>query len=139
SEKRHFEGRKRRCKMTAISHISDLIGRIAGDVRKENATGAAAIALSATAAEQARLVGLTLHLDAAPTTSESLTITLDANAGAAYDTLLYSLDLSTGSTTDLLWLPDNDIFLETGDIIKVAYANTDTATYGAQLTLLEMS
>ena len=105
-------------------------------VFKVNATGAVAIAASMTvpAGGTYRLVSVTLALDAAPTTSEDFTITLDANAGAAYDVLLYSLDLSLGSTVDLVWFPGEPLLLEGGDAIDVAYTNTDTGTYGVQIT-----
>lgn len=107
-------------------------------VFKVNATGSAAIATSLTVPASAtyRLVSVTLAADAAPTTSENFTITLDANAGAAYDVLLYSLDLSAGSTTDLVWFPDELLLLEGGDAIDVAYTNTDTVTYGLQITAM---
>jgi len=77
-------------------------------------------------------------MSAAPTTSENFTITLDANAGAVYDTLLYTLDLSASSTTDLAWFPDEPLLLEGGDAIDVAYANTDVGTYGVQITVLKV-
>ena len=72
---------------------------------------------------------------AAPTTSENFTITLDANAGPNYDVLLYSLDPSAASTTDIFWQPDQPIVLEGGDAIDVVYANTDTRTWGVQVTV----
>ena len=81
-----------------------------------------------------RLVSVTLNLNTAPTTSENYTITLDANAGAVYDTLLYTLDLSAAAVTDLVWQPDEEIILEGGDQIEVRYDNTDTRTFGAQIT-----
>ena len=72
---------------------------------KINGTGTAALALNGTVpvGQTYRLISFTLNLSAAPTTSENLTVTLDAEAGAIYDTLLYSLDLSAGATADLLW------------------------------------
>ena len=105
---------------------------------KVNATGAAAIAGSITVPASAtyQLISVTMHADAAATTSENFTITLDANAGAAYDTLLYALDLSAASTVDLLWQPDAPLLLEGGDAVDVAFANTDTDTYGVQITVL---
>ena len=105
-------------------------------VLKINATGGAAIATSHTvpASGTHKLISISLALNAAPTTSENFTVTLDANAGAAYDVLLYSLDLSAGSTTDLVWFPDEPLLLEGGDAIDVAYTNTDTVTYGLQIT-----
>ena len=107
-------------------------------VYKVNVTGAAAIAASVTVPASAtyRLVSVTMHADAAATTSENFTITLNANAGAAYDTLLYTLDLSAASTVNLVWYPDEMLLLEGGDAVDVAFANTDTDTYGVQITVL---
>ena len=108
-------------------------------LRKDVATAATgAIALSATAVKATELKSVSLNLNTAPTTSENFTITLNANAGAAYDILLYSVDLSSGSTTTMVWYPDEPLFLETGDSIDVAYTNTDTRTYGVQITMLEL-
>jgi len=108
-------------------------------LRKDVATATTgAIALSATAIKATEFKHVSLKLSAAPTTSENLTITINANAGAAYDILLYSVDLSSGSTTTMVWYPDEPLFLETGDSIDVAYTNTDTRTYGVQITMLEL-
>ena len=106
-------------------------------VFKVNVTSAVAIAASVTvpAGDTYQLVSVTMHADAAASTSEDFTITLDAHAGAAYDTLLYSLDLSAASTVDLLWQPDEPLLLEGGDAIDVAFTNTDTDTYGVQITV----
>jgi len=105
-------------------------------VFKVNATGWTPLAdsLVVPTGQTYRLISVTLHMSAAPTTSENFTVTLDANAGAAYDTLLYSLDLSVSSVTNLLWQPDEPLLLEGGDAIDVAYANTDGRTYGVQIT-----
>ena len=99
-----------------------------------NATGAAAIATSYAPAAAFWLESVTLNLNTAPTTSESFTITLNANDGAAYDTLLQSVDLSAAATTDLVYKPDGGPLLcESGDAIDVAWANTDTKTYGLRI------
>ena len=82
-----------------------------------------------------RLMSVSCAFNAAPTTSENFTITLDANAGANYDVLLYSLDPSAASTTDIFWQPDAPILLEGGDAVDVVFANTDTRTYGVQVTV----
>ena len=105
---------------------------------KYNATGSAAISKSVAVTNLTRVASVTLHLSAAPTTSEDFEITLNANAGAVYDTLLYSLDLSSGSTADLVWYPDEDFLLETGDAIDITFANSDTRTYGLQVTTEEL-
>ena len=104
---------------------------------KFNGTGTAALALAGPVptGQTYRLISLTLNLSAAPTTSENLTVTLDANAGAIYDTLLYSLDLSAGATADLVWQPDPELLLEGNDVVRVAWTNTDVRNWGAQITM----
>lgn len=106
------------------------------NVFKFNHTGTALVAFSGTvpAGQHYRLVSVSCNFNAAPATSEDFTITLDANAGAIYDLLLYTLDPSAGSTTDILWQPDEEIILEGGDQIDIAFANTDARNYGAQIT-----
>ena len=109
---------------------------MSANVFKINSTGAAAIAATGTVpvGYSYRLVSVSCNLSAAPTTSENYTITLNALAGAAYDTLLYSVDPSVGSTSDIVWKPDEELILEGGDAINVVYTNTDTRTYGVQIT-----
>ena len=106
-------------------------------ILKFNGTGTAALNLTGPVppGQHYRLVSVSLGLSAAPTTSESLTVTLDSHAGAAYDTLLYTIDLSAAAVTDLVWMPYEEMFLEGGDAIDIAYANTDTRNYGVQLTM----
>ena len=79
-----------------------------------------------------RLVGMTVHVDAAPTTSEDFTVTLNSSLGAQYDTILYSLDLSTGSTTDVLYTEFN-LPLFPGDAVTTTYTNTDANTVAVVL------
>ncbi len=110
-----------------------------GHLKVENETAASgAIVVSLVVARVARVVDVTLNLDAAPTTSESFTITLNALVGSEYDTLLYTLNLSTDSTTDIVWMPDQPLWLQPGDAIDVAFANTDGNTYGVLITALEV-
>jgi len=105
-------------------------------VYKVNYTGTALMAFSGTvpAGQHYRLVSVSCNFAAAPTTSENFTITFDANAGAIYDLLLYTLDPSVAATTDILWQPDEEIILEGDDQIDVAFTNTDAINYGAQIT-----
>ena len=85
-----------------------------------------------------RLLWVSLEsVHAAPTTSENFTITLNHATAAAYDTLLYSLDLSTGSTVDLAWFLDEPLYLLPDDSLDIAYTNTDTGTYGLSVVLKE--
>lgn len=101
------------------------------EIYKGVVTGAAALAGILTPGRPFKLLAARLHLSAAPTTSENLTFTLDSGIAAAYDTVLYSRDMSVGSLTDLLiaFGGDEHIF-ESDDHIDIAWTNTNTKTYG---------
>jgi len=105
-------------------------------VYKINHTGTALLAFTGVvpAGQHYRLISVSCNFSAAPTTSENFTVELDANAGAIYNLLLYSLDPSAAATSDILWQPDEEIILEGGDAIDVTFANTDARNYGAQIT-----
>jgi hypothetical protein len=109
---------------------------MSASVFKVDATGALAIAATMTvpAGRAYQLISVSVKFSAAPVANESLTITLDANAGAAYDVLLYTINPSLLATTNLIWSPSQPLYLEGGDAIDVAFANTDTRTYGVQIT-----
>jgi hypothetical protein len=73
---------------------------------------------------------LKIHLSAAGGAG-NLTVTLDANAGAEYDTVLLTQDMT--SVTDLLWQPDQPVYFDKGDKIVVAWANANSRTYGLEV------
>lgn len=103
---------------------------------KFRGTGATAIAVSTDALPLPyRLLTVTCKFNAAPTTSENFTATLNAVGGAAYDTVLLSTDPSVTSATSIVYSPDEPILLMKGDQIDVAYTNTDTKTYGVEITM----
>jgi hypothetical protein len=103
----------------------------AGHYRVYTSTGAIAIAATLTAYDSVNVKQIVIHFSLAPTTSENLLIKLDSNAGAAYDTMLYTVDPSDSSITDLVWIPDDGAFaMVYGDEIDITYANTDTRTIG---------
>ena len=104
-------------------------------ILRTQADGGGAINFTRTAESFEEVVSVELHLSAAPTTSENLTITRDNSQGPEYDTRLYTLDMSSASTTDLLWTPDQPMYLWPGDAVDVAYANTDGRTYGLTVTV----
>ena len=110
---------------------------MSASVYKVNGTGAVAIATTMTvpAGMTYQVISVSCKFSTAPTTSEAFTITLDANAGAAYDTVLYTVDPSTTAVTSLVWQPEGPLYLEGGDAVDVAYTNTDTRTYGVQITV----
>ena len=82
-----------------------------------------------------RLISVSCNFNLAPTTSENFTITLDDAYGNDYDLLLYTLDVSAGATTDILWQPDEELMLVGEDAIDVAYVGTDARTYGLVFTV----
>ena len=82
-----------------------------------------------------RLISVSCNFNLAPTTSENLTITLDDANGNDFDLLLYTLDVSAGATTDILWQPDEELMLVPGDAIDVAYTGTDGRNYGLVYTV----
>lgn len=103
-----------------------------------SATGAGALALSTTEAMRFRLVMVTLQLSALPTTSELLSITLNKIAGAAYDTVLDTIDPSVGpgpGLNNISFFPSGEVICLANDQIDVAYTNTDGATFGAQIII----
>lgn len=76
-----------------------------------------------------QLVSFELHLNTASATSENFTVTLDANKGSAYDVLLFSQDMNT--ETDVFQSYSSDeMYLEAGDVIRFAWANTNGCTWG---------
>lgn len=103
-------------------------------VEVTNATGSGAIATTTALNKKFRLSNVTVHLSAvAATPGESLVISVDANDGAEYDTILYSMDMEGNSVQDLVYTPTNDLIFEQGDEVKVAYTNTDGNTYGLRI------
>ena len=99
-------------------------------IRFARSTGAAAIAEAVSPGVPFRLLRVSLHLSAAPTTSENFTVTNDAGDGAVYDTVEYKRDLSVGSLTDLSVIFGEGYEYKSNDEIDITYTNTDTRTYG---------
>lgn len=91
-------------------------------------TGAAALSEAITPGEGFRVIAVMLHLSAAPTTAENLTITFTANQGSAYAVVLDSQAMA--GITDYAWFPPADLYLVIGDTITVTWTNTDTKTWG---------
>jgi len=95
--------------------------------------GAANIAVTASPQAIYRLVRMEVHLSAAPTTSENLTLTLNYKGTTAYNVVIYKRDLSVGSVTDIVALFGEGYEFEEHDTIVLAYANTDVGTIGVRL------
>jgi hypothetical protein len=92
-----------------------------------NTTGAAAIAKTVTAATAWDLYEIRIHLSAAGGEG-NLTATMDAAAGAAYDVLLLTQDMT--AQTDYVYHPEYPIHFAAGDELDIAWANAQTKTYG---------
>lgn len=105
---------------------------MSGSVFKVSSTGNGPIASSMTvpAGDVYRVLAVSCNFNIAPTSSENYTITVNDALGAAYDLLLYTLDPSAASTTDILWQPDEELMLVGGDALDVQYDNTDGRTWG---------
>ena len=91
-------------------------------------TSAVAVAEALAPGVRFRLLRIEAHWSAAPSDSENFTVTLDAGNGSAYDTLIDSVNPSSGSQTDLIFTYGEGYEYEAGDEIDIAYTNTGTDT-----------
>ena len=91
------------------------------------ATGAEAINTTIAPGRAFALESVSVHLNGAGGAG-NLTVTVDAAAGAAYDVVLKTIDMT--SVTDWVWQPDRPIELAKDDKIIIAWANAGTKTYG---------
>ena len=100
--------------------------------RFQNFTGAGAISEALSPGVPFRLLRIEAHWSAAPSDSESFTVTLDAGDGSTYDVLLDSVDPSVGSQTDLVFTYGEGYEYAKDDEIDIAYTNTGTDTVAGQ-------
>lgn len=98
------------------------------------ATGAVAIASSLTppSGQIVYLDSVRLNLSAAGGAAENFTVTVNSATAAAYDTIIFSQDMNT--VQDLFWQPDRPISILNGDVVDFAWANSNTRTYGLEVT-----
>jgi len=89
--------------------------------------GAGAIAHNLAPATQFQLNEVRVHLDIVGGAGD-LTITLNAAAGAAYDQVLLTQDMT--AVLDLILLPVQPHDFVAGDEIDVAWPNVNDRTYG---------
>jgi hypothetical protein len=98
---------------------------------KELAATTSAVAWTFSEADDCDVKRIALKFSAAPVTSEDITVTLDSVKGAAYDTVLGTLDpLSSTSVTF-----EDICGLANGDKILVSYTNTDARSITGTATL----
>lgn len=100
-------------------------------------SGGETISVTTTFADVKYLTSVTAVWSAgtAPSTSENLVIELDSGQGAAYDTVIASIDPATESAADLIWEPTTPLKLSATDQIKVTYANTDDLAIGVVINM----
>lgn len=94
------------------------------------ATGNAAINETITPSSAFLLDSIRIHLNAAGG-SGNLTITVDANAGAAYDAVLATQDMT--AITDYLYQPTRPIPFSDGDKLIITWPNAGAKTYGMEV------
>ena len=89
------------------------------------------ILVTVTEDEKWQFVGFELHATSANSTSENITVSVDADRGASWDTNIYTKDMNT--LVDLVYYPDKPILLEANDLMEFVYANTDAVTWGLKI------
>jgi hypothetical protein len=99
-----------------------------GITRATAANGAVSLEVNPGRAWQ--LEQISVHLSAAGGAG-NLTATVDAAAGAAYDVVILTQDMT--SIADLVYIPDRPVLLESGDKLTVAWANAGNKTYGVEV------
>lgn len=109
--------------------VTRSVGSRGGVVVRGTATGAAALSERLEVGEPTKITWVGVHFSAAPTTSENLVIRRDADAGAAYDVALVTVNPASAGATDVYWEPDEPFYLSPGDAVGVAFTNTDTKTW----------
>jgi len=104
--------------------------------RVTRATGAAAVSVTLAPAIAWQLQEIRIHLSAAGGAG-NLTITEAALAGAAYDTILVTQDMT--AVTNLVYFPARPLQFVAGDAIVIAWANTGSKTYGIEILWAAMA
>jgi len=61
----------------------------------------------------------------------NLTATVDANAGATYDTVILTQDMT--AVADLVFKPERPLLFDKGDQLIIAWANVGNKAYGVEV------
>lgn len=80
-----------------------------------------------------KLLGIRGHFTSGGATDEDMTVTLDSHRGAAFDAVLKTQAME--SIADLNWVfPEaNNLPFHKDDVIRLAWDNTDTFTFGMEI------
>ena len=95
------------------------------------ATGAGALAATIAPGVAFQIEEIRVHLGSASATSENITVTLDHAEGAAYDVVLKAQDMN--AVVDFVWIPARPAIIPTGSEVDIAWANTNTETFGLEV------
>ena len=98
--------------------------------RFHRATGAVAIASTLAPGVAWQLESIRVHLSAAGGAGD-LTATLDHGAGAPYDVVILTQDMT--ALTDYVWNMERPMELGADDELDIAWANGSTRTYGLEI------
>ena len=99
------------------------------DYKQSNHTLAAttsAVAWTIKAGDHFDVKRIGMKISSAPTSAGSITVTLDSNAGAAYDHVLRTVDPVAASATSVVF--EEILGLTNGDALLIEYANPDSRT-----------
>ena len=103
------------------------------NTRFHRATGSAAIASTLAPDGAWQLESIRIHLDAAGGAAGDVnfTATLDHQAGAPYDVVLLTVDMTT--VADYIWHTERPMEFDKGTELDFVYANAGGATYGLEV------
>jgi hypothetical protein len=100
------------------------------NVKTDRATGSAAVAYAKTFDDEAFVREIRYHMGVAAG-AETLTVSLDAQAGSAYDCTLGSQAMNT--LLDYYYRPEIPLHFVKGDILKITFANSGNRTWGIEV------
>jgi len=98
-------------------------------VKRYTGSGAIAIAFD-TPSNASRIRAIEYH-GSAVGGAGTLTIAKDADAGAMYDVVILSQDMT--ATADIVQLFEGGLPLTDGDVLTITFANASTVTWGIQI------
>jgi len=100
------------------------------NTRLSNVTGAGVVAYTLAPGTAWQLESIRVHLSAAGGAG-NLTATLDNGAGAAYDYVILTQDMT--ALTDLIWNPERPMEFSGTTELDIAWANANSRTYGIEV------
>lgn len=79
-----------------------------------------------------RWLGYRIHFTSAPGQADLITVTVDSGKGSKFDTLIYTKDLDTVKDFEYI-NPNKDLPFSQDDILRIAWPNVDSETFGLEL------